>query len=119
MPCIYCEAQPMLCVLHIINNYCSCLSVVQTFLHAYYIIGNLIVHVHNIIIQTGAYVHHRYIHTCVCMCATCSFHLVFFRLLMCMRVQYSYPNLLIALFVCNAMYNAYTQVVYVCLLVVA
>ena len=24
-----------------------------------------------------------------------------------------YPNLLIALFVCNTMYNAYTQVVYV------
>lgn len=44
---------------------------------------------------------------------------IFFRLLMCMRVQYCYPNLLIALFVCNAMYNAYTQVVYVCLYVVA
>ena len=40
--------------------------------------------------------------------------LIFFRLLMYMRVQYSYPNLLIALFVCKAMYNAYTQVVYVC-----
>ena len=51
-----------------------------------------------------------YIH--VCMCATCSFHLVFFKLLMCMRVQYSYPNLLI---VCNAMYNAYTEIVYVCM----
>ena len=32
---------------------------------------------------------------------------------------YSYPNLLIILFMCNAMYNAYTQVVYVCLYVVA
>ena len=32
---VYCEAQPMLCVLHIINNYCSCLSVVQTLSQAY------------------------------------------------------------------------------------
>ena len=36
---------------------------------------------------------------------------------MCMRIQYSYPNLLIVLFVRNAMYNVYTQVVYVCVCV--
>ena len=50
---VYCEANAQLCVLHVINNYCSGLSVVQ--MHEYYEII--------IIIQTGAHLHHRCVPT--------------------------------------------------------
>ena len=61
---VYCEAQPILCVLHVINNYSSCLSVVQ--MHAYihnmklymYILLYRQVHMYN----TDVYPLHRYLY---------------------------------------------------------